>query len=72
MKKFISKIKELLTRNPCKECIFYNSSNNLCHSKKASFQGGFGYVDKLDKMFCETCYPMEPWSKYIDNKDLQE
>jgi hypothetical protein len=67
MKKFISKMKELLTRNPCKKCYYYCEGTNICQSKKSSFQGGFGYVDKLDKMFCETYYGPERQVKIVNN-----
>ena len=45
------KIKERLKRNPCKECDYYHSTNNVCQLKKCSTNNP--YVTKLDRMFCE-------------------
>ena len=54
------KLKERITRNPCKECFYYVKENNLCQSKKCSVQGGsYPFVTKLDRMFCEPYKPGE-------------
>lgn len=45
-------INNLLRKNPCKECKFYVSVNNTCHSKKCSSNNP--YVTKIDRLFCET------------------
>ena len=51
----LTKLKEFLYRNPCKECLYYSESNNTCQSKKCATCGCHPYVTWFDKLFCK------PW-----------
>ena len=65
------KLKERLTRDPCKECLWYVKENNLCQSKKCSVQGGsYPFVTKLDRMFCEPYKGEEERMTYNDKQDV--
>ena len=45
------KLLELFKRNPCKECMYYVSTNNVCQSKKCASNSP--YVTIIDRLFCE-------------------
>ena len=45
------KIIERLKRNPCKECMYYVSTNNVCQSKKCASNNP--YVTIFDRLLCE-------------------
>jgi len=47
-------------RNPCKECEFYHSKDNVCQSKKVATCGCHPYVDWFDRHLCQ---PYEPESE---------
>lgn len=49
----IYKLIQWFKRNPCKDCDYYHSHNNICQSKKVSTCGCHPYVNWFDRHFCE-------------------
>lgn len=67
----LKKIIEWFNRNPCKECVYYNTPNNpkgWCQSKKCC-NNGYGKVTKFDRLFCQPYKVEEQQGENTDGTD---